>query len=166
MKAMVVVTIAAALLGPAAGFAQNGMGSGTGPGMGPGVGPGGGMGMMSGSWVRRNFVMRNGIDPKYANLSNPLPRTAENVSGGRQLYEQNCAACHGAQGLGDGPAGKSLNPPPASLIGLRRMPMVGDGYLDWTIAEGGVPVGSAMPPFKNVLKPDDIWKVILFLQTL
>ena len=85
MKAMVVVTIAAALLGPAAGFAQNGMGSGTGPGMGPGVGPGGGMGMMSGSWVRRNFVMRNGIDPKYANLSNPLPRTAENVSGGRTL---------------------------------------------------------------------------------
>ena len=166
MKAMLVVTIAAALLGPAAGFAQNGMGSGTGPGMGPGVGPGGGMGMMSGSWVRRNFVMRNGIDSKYAGLSNPLARTAEDVSGGRQLCEQNCAVCHGPQGLGDGPAGKSLNPPPASLIGLRRMPMVGDGYLDWTIAEGGVPVGSAMPPFKNVLKSDDIWKVILFLQTL
>ena len=166
MKAMVVVTIAAALLGPAAGFAQNGMGSGTGPGMGPGVGPGGGMGMMSGSSVRRSFVMRNSIDPKYARLSNPLPRTAKNVSAGRQLYEQNCAACHGPQGLGDGPAGKNLNPPAASLIGLRRMPMVGDGYLDWTIAEGGVPVGSAMPPFKNVLKPNDIWKVILFLQTL
>lgn len=156
MKTMVVVSIAAALLGPAAGFAQNGMG--------PGMGPGGGMGMMSGSSVRRNFVMRNGIDPKYARLSNPLPSTAENISRGRQLYEQNCATCHGAQGLGDGPAGKSLNPPAASLIGLRRMPMVGDGYLDWTVTEGGVPVGSAMPPFKDVLKPNDIWKVILFLQ--
>lgn len=170
MKTLAVATIAAALLAPAAGFAQNGMGSGLGSGMGrgmgPGVGPGGGMGMMSGSWVRRNFVMRNGINPKYASLSNPLPRTAEDVSGGRRLYEQNCAACHGPQGRGDGPAGKSFNPAPASLIGLRRMPMVGDGYLDWTIAEGGVPVGSAMPPFKNVLKPNDIWKVILFLQTL
>ncbi len=164
MKAMTVVTIAAALLGSAASFAQNGMGSGMRPGM-PSVGPGGGMGMMSGSSVRRNFVMRNGIDPKYASLSNPLPRTAKNVSAGRQLYGQNCAACHGPQGLGDGPAGKSLNPPPTSLIGPRQMPMVGDGYLDWTIAEGGGPVGSAMPPFKNVLKPNDIWKVVLFLQT-
>ena len=162
MKAMLVVTIAAALPGPEAGFAQNGMGSG----MGPSMGSGGGMGMMSGSSVRRSFVIRNGIDPKYAGLSNPLPRTVENVSGGRQLYEQNCAVCHGAQGLGDGPAGKSLNPRPASLIGLRRMPMVGDAYLDWTIAEGGVAVGSAMPPFKNVLKPNDIWKVVLYLQKL
>lgn len=160
MKTYAVVTIAAALLGPAAGFAQSGMG------MGMGMGPQGGMGMMSGSSVRRHFVMQNGIDPKYADATNPLPATAENVSHGRQIYEQNCVACHGAQGLGDGPAGKSLNPAPARLIGLSRMPMVTDGYLDWTIAEGGVPVGSAMTPFKDVLKPDDIWKVILFLQTL
>ena len=160
MKTIVVVTITAALLGPAVGFAQGGMGSGMGSGMGPGGG------MMSGFGVRREFVMRNGVDPKYAGLPNPLPRTAENVTRGAQLYAQNCAACHGAQGHGDGPAGKSLTPPPPSLIGLRRMPMVGDGYLDWTIAEGGVPVGSAMPPFKSVLKPDEIWKVILFLQTL
>ena len=163
MKTLMVIVIAAlsfTVVGSAS--AQTAMGSG----MGPGMEHGGGMGMMSGSWVRRNFVMQNGIDQKYAGLSDPLPRTAENISGGRQLYEQNCAACHGPQGLGDGPAGKSLNPAPARLIGLSRMPMVTDGYLDWTIAEGGVPVGSAMTPFKDVLKPDDIWKVILFLQTL
>jgi mono/diheme cytochrome c family protein len=46
------------------------------------------------------------------------------------------------------------------------MPIISDGYLDWTVAEGGVPVGSTMPPFKDVLKPIDIWKVILFVQTL
>jgi mono/diheme cytochrome c family protein len=133
---------------------------------GMGMGPQGGMGMMSRSSVRHHLAMQNGIDPKYADATNPFPATAENVSHGRQIYEQNCATCHGAHGLGDGPTGKSLQPPPARLVGLRRMPMVTDGYLEWTIAEGGVPVGSAMPPFKDVLKPDDIWKVILFLQTL
>jgi mono/diheme cytochrome c family protein len=46
------------------------------------------------------------------------------------------------------------------------MPMVSDAYLAWTVAEGGAPVGSAMPPFKDTLKPDAIWRVILFLQTL
>lgn len=44
--------------------------------------------------------------------------------------------------------------------------MGGDSYPEWTVAEGGVPVGSAMPPFKDVLKPSDIWKVVLFLPTL
>lgn len=91
MKTIAVVTIVAALLGSAAGFAQDAMG----PAMGPGMGSGGGMGMMSGPSLRHNFVMRNGIDPKYAGLSNPVLRTPESVSAGRQLYEQNCAACHG-----------------------------------------------------------------------
>lgn len=163
-----VVTIVAALLGSVAGHAQNGMqlGMESSMGQGMGMGPRGGMGMMSGSSARRHFVMRNGIDPKYAGLSNPLQPSTERVAGGRQLYEHNCAACHGARGLGDGPAGKNLNPPPAILVGLGRMPMVGDGYLHWTVAEGGIPIGSAMPPFKDVLKPNDIWKVILYLRTL
>ena len=30
-------------------------------------------------------------------------------------YSQNCAACHGAKGLGDGPAGKYLKPPPSDF---------------------------------------------------
>ncbi|MCJ7451098.1 MAG: cytochrome c [Steroidobacteraceae bacterium] len=135
-------------------------------GMGMGMGPQGGMGMMSGSSVRHHFVMQNGIDPEYAGATNPLSGTAESVAHGRQIYEQNCATCHGPQGFGDGPAGKSLQPPPANLVNLSRMPMVSDGYLYWTVAEGGVPVGSSMPPFKDVLKSDDIWAVILYLQTL
>jgi mono/diheme cytochrome c family protein len=134
--------------------------------MSMGMGPQSGMGMMSGSPVRHHFVMRNGIDTKYAGVTNPLPGSEENLSHGRHIYEQNCAACHGPQGLGDGPAGKSLQPPPANLVGLNRMPIVSDGYLYWTVAEGGVPVGSAMPPFKDALKPGDIWAVILYLQTL
>lgn len=46
------------------------------------------------------------------------------------------------------------------------MPMATDGYLFWTIAEGGAPVGSAMPAFKQTLKEDDIWKIITYLRTL
>ncbi len=124
------------------------------------------MGMMGGSPLRRRFVMQYGIDPKYAGFANPLPSTRANVAAGRQLYEKNCAACHGAHGLGDGPAAKALNPPPASLAGIGRMPMTSDAYLYWTIAEGGAPVGSAMPPFKAALGKDEIWKIVLFLRAL
>jgi mono/diheme cytochrome c family protein len=44
--------------------------------------------------------------------------------------------------------------------------MASDGYLFWTIAEGGAPVGSAMPPFKGVLGDDQVWQVIAYLREL
>lgn len=118
------------------------------------------------STIRHQFVMRNGIDPKYASKVNPLADAAENFKAGQKLYEQNCSACHGPTGLGDGPAGRDLNPPPANIAAAAKMPMASDGYLYWTIAEGGVPVQTAMPPFKNTLKPDDIWKIAIFLRGL
>jgi mono/diheme cytochrome c family protein len=46
------------------------------------------------------------------------------------------------------------------------MPMASDSYLFWTISEGGAPVGSAMPPFKQTLTDDEIWKIITYVRTL
>ena len=125
-----------------------------------------GMGMMSGSPLRHQYVMRFGLDPTYARLRNPLPPTRGNVEAGKDLFAKNCAACHGDRGYGDGPAARTLDPPPANLRGIARGPMTSDGYLYWTIAEGGAPVGSAMPQFKATLSRDDIWKLILFVRSL
>lgn len=122
--------------------------------------------MMGGSPVRRTFVMRYGVDPKYARMTNPLPPTRANADAGRRLYSLNCVACHGERGYGDGPAAGSLNPPAAKLVGIGGMPMVGDGYLFWTIADGGRPLGTAMPAYKGILGRSDIWKIVLFLRTL
>lgn len=69
-------------------------------------------------------------------------------------------------GLGDGPDGKNLFPRPANIAAASKMPMASDGYLLWAISEGGVPLGSAMPPFKDALKEEDIWKVILYIRGL
>lgn len=44
--------------------------------------------------------------------------------------------------------------------------MTTDGYLYWTIADGGAPLGTAMPPFKSMLKEDQIWKIIIYLREL
>lgn len=128
------------------------------------------MGMMCGemnmSMRRHHYAMMNGIDSRYVMKRNSLPDTPENLAAGKVLYDQKCASCHGAGGLGDGPAGRELNPHPANIAAFARMPMATDGYLDWTISEGGVPVGSAMPPFKDTLKDSDIWKIILYVRRL
>lgn len=128
------------------------------------MGPG--HGMMNMSMVRHHFVMMNGINPAYAAKKNPLQPTPQNIEAGKTLYGQNCAQCHGVTGLGDGEAGKTLNPRPANVASASKMPMATDSYLYWTIAEGGAPIGTAMPPFRDTLKTEDIWKIITYLRTL
>jgi mono/diheme cytochrome c family protein len=123
-------------------------------------------GMMGMSMIRHRYAMMNGIDPQYAALVNPLPVTAENIKAGEKLYEPTCAGCHGTTGLGNGAAGRTLNPPPSNLAALSKMRMATDAYLDWAIADGGVPLGRAMPAYKGVLSQDQIWKIIIFLRTL
>ena len=128
------------------------------------------MGMMEGtmnmSMVRHHFVMQNGVDPNYVSKVNPLERNAENIAAGTKLYEKSCALCHGMTGLGDGEGGKDLKPPPANIAMFIRMHNVPDGYLYWTIAEGGIPLQTAMPPFKAVMQKNEIWKIIIFLREL
>lgn len=131
-----------------------------------------GGGMMGGdrmggmSMARHHYVMRHGIDAQYASRTNPLQATETNVNAGRQKYQRYCAACHGPNGRGNGPAGKNLDPRPTDIATFSDTHMADDDYLYWTIAEGGAPVGSGMPPFKNTLDETGIWQIILYLRHL
>ena len=121
--------------------------------------------MMGGSMARNHAAMMGGVPAPYTNLTNPLPRTAATVGRGAKLYAENCASCHGPAGYGDGPAASNLNPRPANLAWLSRMPMSRwDPFMFWTVSEGGAPVGSAMPSFRNSLSVADRWAVIGYVQ--
>jgi mono/diheme cytochrome c family protein len=122
--------------------------------------------MAPGSMVRHHYVRHNGLEPQYAEKSRPRRPTAEDAASGQALFVRHCASCHGEGGAGDGAASAGLNPPPADLRFAARRPIASDGYLFWTIAEGGMPVGSAMPPFKDVLGEEEIWQVIAHLRGL
>lgn len=79
------------------------------------------------------------------------------------LYGNRCARCHGATGMGDGEAGRALNPSPALLAYTIQMPLAADEYLFWTLAEGGVPFGTEMPAFKDELTSDQSSKVVSYM---
>ena len=133
--------------------------------MGPGMMGSGMMGQNRGSAERHQRFMTGGVPEPYASMRDPLPDTPEMTAQGRTLFEENCASCHGPRGLGDGEAGRQLSPPPSNLAALTVMPMMrSEPYLYWAIAEGGAPLGTAMPAFKDALSADDIWSVVHFLQ--
>ncbi|MDV2494928.1 MAG: cytochrome c [bacterium] len=89
---------------------------------------------------------------------------------GRAMFQQNCVACHGVSGKGDGPLAKVLTPKPADLtshmghrhsVGLSR-----HDYLFKVITGGGASVGKspAMPKWEGQLKTEEVCDVIKYLQ--
>ena len=143
---------------------MRGYGRGTMRGYGSGAG-GYGHGM-GGSMLRHRQAMMNGIPSEYARLRNPLQATPDVIQAGERLYATNCAACHGSHGAGDGPAAAGMSPPPANLRWRLRRPIATDGYLMWTISDGGAQLGTGMPAFAGMLGEQDRWRIIHFLRTL
>lgn len=94
--------------------------------------------------------------------ANPVLNTAENAAAGRALFQQNCVVCHGARGLGDGPAAFTMNPRPVNL--QLHVPQHPDGFLEYWIAEG-VP-GTQMPAWKDRLDETQRWRLVLYLREL
>lgn len=117
------------------------------------------------SMIRHHYVMREGLPMTYQELSNPITASESVLANGHRIYTAYCSTCHGETGIGDGPAGAALDPSPSNIQRLPRMPMMSsDAYLYWTVAEGGLPIQTGMPAFKQMLTSDEIWSVILYLR--
>jgi len=117
------------------------------------------------SLPRHAFILMSGIPAPYKAMSSPLPRSRGSILRGAAVYEKNCASCHGVTGAGDGPAGRSLTPPPGDLAWLSQVPMVEwDPFMFWTVSEGGAQFQTAMPAYKDTLARSDIWAVIGYIQ--
>jgi mono/diheme cytochrome c family protein len=98
--------------------------------------------------------------------------TAETLAHGAKLYARDCAACHGEQGRGDGPAGRDLpglqkmmpdgKSGPADFTDMRRMAALRDAHLQGKLLRGGM--GTGMPEFGSLYSADDQWAVIAFVR--
>ncbi len=86
------------------------------------------------------------------------PATAARLAAGERAYAENCVACHGPQGRGDGPAATALLPPPPNFE--RYSPSV--RYAFKIITEG---YGTTMPPWGH-LPEDTRWGLALYIHSL
>jgi high-affinity iron transporter len=93
-----------------------------------------------------------------------LPAQTPSLARGAQIYQGNCAGCHGTLGRGDGPQARGLDPKPANLadwVALREQ-----SPLDYFRRVSIGVVGTAMPAFEGRLSPEDRWAVALYASVL
>jgi mono/diheme cytochrome c family protein len=82
---------------------------------------------------------------------------------GAQIWADNCVACHGVSGKGDGPkAGESARPVP-NFSDPAYLVSYSDTTLFNSVTNG---VGSAMPAFASKLDDNGRWAVVAYLRSL
>jgi len=78
---------------------------------------------------------------------------------GKQIYEKNCALCHGANGQGNGPSGRGLDPLPANFHDAKMAEV--PPFQTFNAIRLGVP-GTAMPSFPQY-SDQEIWDLAFYL---
>ncbi len=105
--------------------------------------------------------------------------TSESLANGKQLYAQNCAACHGENGAGDGvfaddlaDAGESsmqtmegaidmMMQSPVDFTDPARMLGASPALLQGKILRGGM--GTGMPMWGSIFTEEQIWDLIAYI---
>ncbi len=92
------------------------------------------------------------------------PAATPSLARGAEIYQAECAGCHGNTGRGDGPLAAGLDPAPANLT-------------DWNALHAQTPldyyrrisigtVGTSMPGFEARLPASDLWAAALYASVL
>jgi high-affinity iron transporter len=95
--------------------------------------------------------------------SNPPKKTAELLTPGKKLFEQNCATCHGPKGDGKGQLGVALKPPPSDFTNPFHQWAFGKGDLKkvFEVITKEIPNTSMVK--WNQLSDQERWALVYFV---
>lgn len=105
--------------------------------------------------------------------------TPQELQQGKQLYQTNCAACHGETGKGDGVFAEQLARPdtgkhaemqtgemtvrPVDFTDPEHMLAAGSAHLQGKIIRGGM--GTGMPYWGPIFTENQLWALVAYLWT-
>ncbi|MHB1006024.1 MAG: c-type cytochrome [Chloroflexota bacterium] len=99
--------------------------------------------------------------------------SSDALATGERIYAQDCAACHGESGRGDGPAGRNLpgrselregdRKGPADFTDAARMLSASDALLQGKMLRGGM--GTGMPEWGSLYDDDTLWALVAYLRS-
>jgi high-affinity iron transporter len=105
-----------------------------------------------------------GLTQRLGITLDELPALTPSLARGAEVYQANCAGCHGAVGRGDGKLAAGLEPPPANLADGPALRDVSP--LDYFRRISIGTVGTAMPAFEGRLPAEDRWAAALYASVL
>lgn len=103
------------------------------------------------------------ITKPAAVVAKPSP---ESIASGEKIFKRQCQMCHGATGVGDGPAAKTLKGKLPNLADKATLAKVSDDDIRDLIEDGKKSEIGNMPSFKAKLKPEEIIDAIHYVHTL
>jgi mono/diheme cytochrome c family protein len=90
----------------------------------------------------------------------------ESITSGAALYKRHCVMCHGATGMGDGPAAKTLKGKLPNLADKAVLSKLTDEQIHEVIANGKKTEIGNMPALGKRLNPQEITDVVNYVRTL
>lgn len=94
-----------------------------------------------------------------ASVKEPWLENADVATAGQKLFKLNCAACHGEKGdlVGGIPNARNL---------VEGQWKVGNGMMaHFKVLQNGIP-GTQMASFKTILKPNERWAILNYIETI
>ncbi len=92
-----------------------------------------------------------------------VPRKQPNLDRAAQLYAEQCASCHGAEGFGDGPAAIGMDPPPINFHDVERYRQRTLYGLHSTITQGVN--GTTMTAYDQ-MSDEDRWSLAFYVGSM
>jgi thiosulfate dehydrogenase len=120
------------------------------------------VGPVASAFERRtaNHSVDEWVDDHAPKQANPFQPTPENLTAGSNIYDKNCALCHGSLKELISPMRRKFYPSVPQL--MSHTPDDPDGNLFYVVKYGIR--FSGMPGWDGVLSDDDIWKSVLFIK--
>lgn len=104
------------------------------------------------------------VGDQSAKMKELLKSTPAQIEKGKGLFQQNCVACHGANGQGDGPAAAALTPKPRNFHVTEGWKVGRAPAQVFKVLTNGIP-GSAMASFAT-LSVEERWALVHYVDSL
>jgi mono/diheme cytochrome c family protein len=97
------------------------------------------------------------VPAKFKTMKNP---SKSDVAAGKELWNKNCASCHGKTGIGDGPKARTLETFPVDFAKPAFQGQT-DGDIFYKTKTGR----GEMPKYDGKIGDDEIWQIVNFTRT-